>query len=254
MKITVITPSVRPELLPIVAKCLSRQTFPWFDWIVVMPDRLHKDVTVSSQCDLLAEPPKREGDFYRLCGALNKAFFYSDCELVVVIMDGNWFKPDMLERFWGHYKASPKRLVTAVGDQFTDIDSRGEPQNLFWTDPRKKGSGFVKVGAEEMEFAVCSIPKQAIIDCGGFDEIWDTCPAVGEKEMCLRMSILGYEMYLDETIEYKAIHHPRLSSNWDEMYFKVTAPLFTKHVKELGEGTRPLKVEDLMRYNKEVNT
>lgn len=250
--ITVITPSIRPELLPIVEKCLSRQTFTDFEWIVVTPERIHKDITVT--CKLIAEPPKREGDFYRLCGAFNKAFAESKGELVVVIMDGNYFKPDMLERFWGHYTASPKRLVTAVGDQFNTVDSRGEPQDLFWNDPRKKGNGFIKVGAEEMEFAVISVPKQAIIDCGGFDEEYDLGPAVGEKEMCLRMSILGYEMYLDETIEYKAIHHPRLSSDWDEMYFKVTAPLFTKHVKELGEGTRPLNVDYLMSYNKEVNT
>lgn len=250
--ITVITPSIRPELLSVVEKCLGRQTFTNFEWIVVAPERIHKDITVA--CKLIAEPEKRDGDFYRLCGAWNKSFANSKGDLVVIICDGMWFKPDLLERLWEHYKSSPKRLVTCVGDQFSDIDLRGEPQNMVWSDPRRRGTGFYRVQADQMELCICSIPKQALLDCGGFDEDYDKGPAVGEKEMCLRLLILGYQMYEDENLEYKAIQHPRLSSKWDEMYFKVTAPLFTKHVKELGEGVRPLNVNEIVKYNKEVIT
>ena len=244
--ITVLTPTVRPPLLPIVEKCLNRQTFKDFEWLVVAPERLHKDITVKG--NLIAEPELRPGDYWRLCGAMNKGFALAKGELIVIIMDGNSFNPDMLERFWGHYKTSPNRLITVVGDQYTNYDSKGNLENLMWVDPRRNGQGFRESKTDAMEFSVISIPKQAVIDCGGMDEIYDTCPAVGEKEMALRMSLLGYDMYIDETIEYKAIHHPRLKEDWDEKYFSITAPLFAKHVHELGEGTRGLNVNCLKEY------
>ena len=249
--ISVITPSCRPEMLDVIEKCLHRQTYTDFEWIVIVPwDKFIKvDRLVGHGiANILIEPPKREGDFYRLCGAWNKGFAMAKGELIVNIQDGIWFQPDLLERFWGHYTASPKALVTAVGNQYSDIDNRGEPINLVWVDPRDR-SKFAEVQSSEMEMCVCSIPKQALIDCGGIDEEYDRGPAVGEKELCLRLSMLGYKLFIDPLIEYKAIKHPRLTSDWDDLYWKVTAPMYQKHVHEIMNGTRPLNANCLMGYN-----
>lgn len=243
MKISIVTPSVRPEMIAVIDNCLRKQDFQGFEWVIVCPESKVGDMFGFS-ANILAEPPKREGDFYRLCGAWNKGFQEAKGELIVVIQDGIWFPPDMLSRLWTHYQNNPKGLVTVIGHHYDQIDEHGKPTNMMWQDPRARTDqgAFYEVAPSEMEMAVCSVPKQAVLDCGGIDEEYDKGPAVGEKEMCFRLDRLGYKFYIDQTIEYRAIHHPRLTSDWDEMYFKVTAPMFTEHMRQLSLGERPLKV------------
>lgn len=252
--ITVITPTVRPEGLEVVAKCLRRQDFRDFEWLIAAPEAMRADVeahTASQPHVFVPEPPKIEGDFWCLNKAWNKAFALAQGKLLVSIQDLIWFPPDLLSRFWHHYLNNPKALVTVVGHQYSDLDSLGKPVNLVWSDPRVNGSkgSFFEVQPSEMEMAVCSIPRQAVVDCGGLDEVYDTCPAMGEKEMCFRLLNLGYEFYQDQSIEYRAVKHGRLTEDWDDKYWNITAPLFKKHIHDLMEGTRPLKVHCLERYN-----
>ena len=256
--ITVITPTVRPEMLQVIIKCLGRQDFKDFEWIIITPENTKLDLSSCYQNGLsfisagdpgnmkwLIEPPKREGDFYRLSGALNKGFQESKGELVVVIMDGNWFPPDTLSKFWSHYQANPKGLIGSIGHQYDGLDETGKPTDMMWQDPRARTDlgTFYEVAPSEIEFSMCSIPKQALLDCGGIDEDYDKGPAVGEKEMCWRLDKLGYKFYLDQTIEYRAIHHPRLTNDWDDMYHKVTTPMFIEHMRQLSENRRLLKLD-----------
>jgi len=252
--LTVITPTVRPQGCEIVAKSLRKQDFRDFEWLIVAPEHLRADVegyTVSQPHIFVPEPPKREGDFWNLSKAWNKAYAFSKGQLIVNVQDMVWLPPDTLSRFWQHYKNNPKALVTAVGHHYSDIDSIGKPSNLVWQDPRARMDigTFYKVSPSEMEMCVCSIPKQAIIDCGGMDEEYDKGPGVGEKELSHRVEKLGYDLYIDQSIEYRGVKHGRLTEDWDEKYFSVTAPLFTKHIKDLLNGERPLNVGCLSGYN-----
>src|SRR5258708_4137061 len=102
-KISVVTPSVRKEMLGIVEKCLKRQTFRDFEWIIVGPPEI---------CDLSLEEatekdlensyfytePTRKGDYYNLNKAWNEGFRRAEGELIVSIQDGLWFPPDILEK------------------------------------------------------------------------------------------------------------------------------------------------------------
>lgn len=246
--ISVITPSVRPEGLEMVRKCLRRQDFTDFEWIVVSPFEYE-------QADLwLKDPEKRDGDFWNLCKAWNYAYSQAQGELIVNVQDLIWLPPDTLSRFWNHYRGNPKALVTAVGNQYASVDENGVPQTVVWQDPRMRTDfgTFYEVAPSEMEMAVCSIPKQAIYDCGGIDEEYDKGPGAQEKEMCYRIDKLGYKMFIDQTIEYKAVQHGRLTDDWDEKYFKVTTPLFTRHMMELADGSRTLNVDCLKKYNDSV--
>lgn len=249
MKISVISPSIRPELLEIVAKCLKKQTFQEFNWFIGSPQELFIEIDrlVGHEYDFtfIPEPPKNEGDFYCLCKCMNSLYRATKGELIIQITDGIWFAPDTLERLWSHYQVNPKGLVTTIGHQYDGIDENGKPSDMVWQDPRARldQGTFYEVAPSEMEMCIASLPKQAILDCGGIDEVYDTCPAVGEKEMCWRLDKLGYKFYIDQTIEYRAIHHPRLSSNWEEMYLNVTTPLFIKHMDQLQKGQRTLNVD-----------
>lgn len=253
MKISVVTTSVRPTGLPIIEKCLARQTFKDFEWIIVAPKRLHCEIAelLHINYTLLEDPPKNDGDFWTLCKAWNNGYANSQGKLIVNIQDWLWFPADTLERFWNHFENNPKALVSAVGNQYDSQDKYGKPINQMWEDPRITNEGFRSVNPDQMEMCMCSVPRQAILDCGGVDEIYDTCNGVQEKEMCFRLMALGYEFYMDEGIEYRAIHHGRLSENWDDVYWNITAPLFKKHATELIEGTRKLNVGCLEKYNKD---
>ena len=246
--ISVLTPTVRPQGLQMVARCLRRQDFTDFEWIVVAPKEM--DIEIEKYLVnyphplVLAEPEKREGDFYNLNKAWNTAYAKAKGDLIVNIVDLIWFPPDTLTRLWYHYQANPKGLVSAIGHQYAK-ETDGKPVNQVWTDPRINNSDktFFSVMPSEMEMCLCSIPKQAILDCGGLDEVYDKGAALGEKEMCWRLNLLGYNFFIDKGIEYRAMKHDRLkgSEEWDKAY-KITREIFRKHYKEMEEGTRALNV------------
>jgi hypothetical protein len=249
--ITVITPTVRPELLRVVGKCLSRQGID-HEWLVVAPERLREEMEselTNYPHRFIAEPEKLPDDYYALCKAWNKGFALAKGGLVVTVQDGIWFPPDMLERFYSHYRANPKACITVIGHHYEDYDENFKPTGLVWSDPRARADlgTFYEVSPTEMEMAVCSVPKQAAMDCGGIDEEYDKGAAVGEKEMCWRLDRLGYKFYIDQSIEYRAIHHPRLNEKWDEAY-KVSSALYSKHMGELVERKRVLNVDCLNKY------
>ena len=63
---------------------------------------------------------------------------------------------------------------------------------------------------------------------------------------------MNWDFYIDHGIEYKAIHHPRLTNDWDKVYLEKTTPLFTRHMMELTAGTRTLNVDSLSKYSQGV--
>lgn len=241
MNISVITPTVRPKGLSTVEKSLNKQTVP-FEWIVVSPDKYHKEIKVKPDL-LLSDPPKEEGDFWTLCKGWNKAYAHSKGELIINIQDHISFPKNTLERFWKRYVQNPRALVTAVGDHY-------KGGKKVWDDPRKRMDQgyFYRIDNPDMEMSMCSIPRRAIWECGGIDEEYDKGPGVQEKEMCLRLEVLGWEMWIDQTIEYKAEEHGRLTEDWDDKYWSVTAPMYKRHVQEMLNVERPLNVGNIEKY------
>lgn len=249
--ISVITPSCRPEMLPIVQKCLKRQDFDGeVEWIVTSPKKYHKEMTVTPSL-LLEDPPRRSSDVWSLCKAWNQAYAHAKGELIVNIQDGIWFPPDTLSKLWFDYQRFPRYLVSTVGHQYSLLDDLGKPDNIFWFDPRWKDmTGLEDVPPSEMEMTLCSIPKQALIECGGIDEIYDTCYGCQEKEMCWRLNRMNWDFYIDHGIEYRAIHHPRLTDDWDKIYKEKTTPIFVEHMRQMTAGERTLNVNNLSKYVK----
>lgn len=231
VKITIITPSVRPEMLPMVDKCIKRQTFKDYEWLVSSP----KDYGFGTW---VQEPDKREGDYYGLNKAWNAAFKQAKGELIVIICDGQWFQPDLLERLWNHYEDDPESVVGAIGHQYDQIEN-GKPEHMVWRDPRARTDmgSFYETPSTEIEWCVASFPKKAIFEVGGMDEKYDQGAALSEKEANLRMEKAGYKCYLDQTIEYRAIHHERLSKQWDDKY-KIATEMYLEDARNILDGKR----------------
>lgn len=239
VKISVITPSVRKDGLDIVKKSLDNQTFRDFEWIVVSPFEY-------KNCDLwIPDPPKNEGDMYNLNKAWNAAFKQAQGKLFVSFVDMTWAPPDALQQFWDHYEANPQGLIGGVGNQYEEVID-DKPEILIWKDPRMRmdQGSFYEINPIDLEFCLTSVPKQAILDCGGLDEEFDKVAALSEKDMCLRLDKLGYRFYLDQSIEYRALKHPRLTADWEERY-QAGVKMFQEKLHNLNNGIRSPKVSPL---------
>lgn len=216
-KVSVIIPSIRDTSLN--EKCLKQQIFTDFETIIVRP---------------IGKKP--EGLFYTLNRDMNRGIRQSKGELIISYQDGIKIQPDTLSRFWEHYKMKPQSIVGAVGDQYATLD----PPVKVWIDPRKnsKFGTFYECMENDVEYTLCSIPRKALFDVGGFDEDnYDRGAACAEKELNARMYKAGYKFYLDQSIEYMAIKHPRMTSDWDK-YYNVAVKMYSKHLEEIHKGTR----------------
>lgn len=233
MKISVVTVSVRPEMLDVVKKCLARQTLDSFEWIVGSPFDYKDAIWV-------ADPPMREGDYYRLNGAWNACIRKAKGQLFVSIVDGLWFPPDTLERLWDDYQKNKESCVTCIGHQYDQLIN-GKPEHLVWRDPRARldQGSYYEVGPREMELCIASIPTKGLYEVGGFDEEYDRGCAVSEKELCYRLDKLGYKFYIDQNIEYRAIQHPRIGGHekWDAGYERACV-LLDQHLPAIADGSR----------------
>lgn len=230
MKISVITPSVRPEGLDMVRSCLNRQTFKDWEWIVVSPFEYKEAIWVP-------EPPKPEGYNYNLNRAWNTSFKKARGELFVSIVDMMWFDPETLENLWYHYHFDKMQCIGGVGHHY-EYEWGGRPESLVWTDPRVRGQEqFYQISPIDFELCLASIPLQAIHAVGGMDEVFDQYAAMSEKELCARIEKLGYTFWIDQTLEYRAIHHPRLTKDWDDRYF-AGVPYFQQCLSDIQSGKR----------------
>lgn len=121
----------------------------------------------------------------------------------------------------------------------------GKPEHMVWRDPRARldQGSFYETSPVNMEWCVASFPTQAIYDIGGMDEEFDNYAALSEKEACFRMEQLGYRFYLDQSLEYRAIKHDRLSEEWDERY-NAGCEYYSECLKQIADGKR-LKLDYL---------
>ena len=109
MKISVLTPSIRPAGLEILQKSLKNQSFKDFEWI--------QDIGL--------------GDKHDLNQAWNRMLKRAKGELIVFYQDYIKIEPDGLQKFWDAYQANPKTMFTAPV---------GKSQNLNFT-----SSPFLKI-------------------------------------------------------------------------------------------------------------
>ena len=195
-KITVITPSVRPEGVELVEKALKRQTFKDFEWIVQGRD---------------GDVP--DGCVWTLNRDYNTAIRKAQGELIVSWQDWTYAKPDTLERFWTHYLLEPKTLVSAVGNKYTDDTWTVKT----WQDPRERDDQgtFYPCYFNDIEWNLCSVPKQALYATGGFDEELDRFYGMDGYSVLDRLNLVGgWDFKLDQAIKSYSLEHGR-PQDWE---------------------------------------
>ena len=210
-KITVITPSNRgSEALEIVARSLNRQTFTDFEWLVGSP----KDYKLLHEHIHVGDPSKEEGDYWVFNKLHNKLIKEAKGELIVSIQDWTSFQPDALEKFWFHFENDPKSIVSGVGNKFSDDSMLVQT----WKDPRQRDDNgtFYEVYFNDIEGNFCSVPREAILAVGGFDEYLDKFAGMDWYSVLARIHILGgYHFFIDQTNISKSMVHGRYEA-WEE--------------------------------------
>ena len=162
MKISVITPSIRPEGLEITRKCLAEQTFKDFEWLVEIGT----------------------GNEHDLNKAFNRCLRRAKGEIVVFLQDYIKIEPNALqlitETFNGTFTTYP------VG-KTNQLDFSGD---IKW-DWRKNSIGEIGWNYWEIDFGACSLEQIKAI--GGFDEELDKYWSCDNVNVGCRANIAGYK-------------------------------------------------------------
>lgn len=180
-RITVITPSIRPEGLAVVAETLKNQTFTDFEWI-----------------RKLSVP----GPVPDLCHAFNEALRESKGELIVFLQDYIKIGPDGLQRMWDKYCQYPKAAWTCPVGKTLDW----EGVEWEWRKHREQDDS---LHYYQWEIDWGSASREAIFAVGGFDEDFDSGFGWENVDLAARMAKLGTEFRVDPTNLAVAFDHDK---------------------------------------------
>jgi GT2 family glycosyltransferase len=174
MKISVITPTIRPIGLESTRNSLLKQTFRDFEWLT--------DINWTGGVDLNQ--------------SLNRLIRRAKGELIVFVQDYVEMPPDSLQRFWEVYQSKPAFYTVPV--------SKYDYENETW-DWRAKRNG--TIDWREWEIDCGSAPREALVKIGGFDEELDRYWGYDNPNVALRAHMKGYEFFCLPDIKCRAYDH-----------------------------------------------
>ena len=214
-KVSVITPTIRKEGLEIVRKALRKQTFRNFEWLI--GSSFDPGIPWAKWI-----PDKFTGGYWTLNRIYNSLFQHSSGEIIISYQDNIHILPDTIERLVEQVERT-QGIVSPVGDQFESVNKWGKPQIKVWSDPRRTSNygSFYECTFPDIEWNLCALPKQALIDVGGFDEELDFLGfGMDGYQVNERLNEVGHKFYLDQSIESFSIAHGREDyggqSEWDK--------------------------------------
>lgn len=170
MKISVLTPTIRPAGLEIVRKCLMEQAFQDFEWLVEVGHGRH---------DLNA--------------AYNRMLRRAKGELIVSVQDFIKCPPDYLGKWWAAYQKYQNTFMTAPVGKVDNLDYTGEI-HWDWRAFRMNDVDTVRECEWDCwEIDSAAAPLEALKAIGGFDEKIDGYWSSDNVNVGKRASLAGYE-------------------------------------------------------------
>lgn len=233
-KLSIVTPSIRPEGLDVVWDCLQRQTYGNWEWLIAVPEKHHTRLAmwarIKPHVKVFIEPVER-GDFYQLNKAWNQLFRHADGDAVVSITDWTWFDDHALERLAQRHAADFTAVIGAptshVAARFVDPAFGKESADadyyatapVTWVDYRllqpQHCGDLIRLEPSAVELNFTLIPRVSLLACGGMDESYDTVAGMSEKELAYRLQRSGLTLLLDKRIRARAIEHVKEWPDWD---------------------------------------
>lgn len=173
IKISCLTPSIRPAGLKITQECLAQQTFRDFEWLVEI-GKVH------------------EG--HDLNKAYNKMLKRAQGELIVSLQDFIKVKPDYLQKFWDAYQKHPDTFFTAPVGKVKTLDYEGEVA-WDWRAFRNNDTETIRdVRWDCWEIDSGAAPLKCLQAIGGFDEELDHHWSCDNLNVGCRADLAGYKV------------------------------------------------------------
>lgn len=184
MKISVLTPTIRPQGLDILYQSLKNQTLQEFEWLVEVsfPERGH---------DLNA--------------AYNKLLRRAQGELIVSVQDFHKLPPNFLQTCWNAYQENPDTLFTCPVGKTLDWENA----EWDWRIHKEANMDWMR-----WEIDCGFAPMKMFKDVGGFDEELDKFWTFDNVSVGFRADQLGYKFGFlpdNKVLAYdhdKTIEHP----------------------------------------------
>ena len=246
VKISILTPTVREKGLALVEKSLRGQSFRDFEWIVVTPRIsppqwwFDKVLPTDYRGIWLDLPKKKKGTVWSLNRDYNEAIKDARGDLVISWQDWTFAKADTLENFWQHYKDDPKVIVSAVGNKY-ESDSWDV---MIWKDPRMRDDlgSYYPVNFCDIEFNLCSVPKEAFYAIGGWDEGLDKWVGMDGYSVVDRLENLGgWDFKIDQSIKSYSLGHGRIGGEkWWEENNALHGPYERRRKNLVSQGKWPI--------------
>lgn len=204
MKITVITPSIRPNGLKIVRNSLQKQEFRDFEWLI------------GSKFD--PKIPEAQwvvddfrGGYWTLNRIYNKMIKEARGDIIVSWQDNIFASLDALSKF-DITVSAVKSPVTGVGDQYSLLNQWGKPEIKVWIDPRHttQYGSFYQINHDDIEWNFCACPKKLLYVIGGADEKLDFLGRGGDMfQVTDRLNDLNVPFWIDQSNESFTLKHGR---------------------------------------------
>jgi hypothetical protein len=171
MKISILTPSIRPEGLKVIQDCLKRQTLQDFEWLI--------EIGIP-------------GKGHDLNAAFNRMLRRAKGELIVFYEDYTKILDDGLERFWKAYQEYPDTFFTAP---LGKVDNWGSKPQWDWRSWKQKESqtDYTDCLPRCWEIDWGAAPKKSLFDVGGFDEELDKYWSGDNVSVAIRAEMKGYK-------------------------------------------------------------
>ena len=168
-KVSVLTPSIRPDGLACIQACLQEQTLQDFEWLVEIG------------------LPIRGPDLNR---AYNRLLARAHGELIVSYQDYIKIAPRGLQSLWEAYQKHPKAFITCP---MIKVKKDGSGVG----DWRLHRQPFELIKAAEWETDWGSAPAEALRSVGGWDEDYDQGWSWDNVIVAEKAARLGYEFRVD---------------------------------------------------------
>lgn len=179
VKISVVTPSIRPSGLDRVRNSLLQQSFTPFEWLT--------EINWTGRTDFNS--------------AMNRMIRRAKGELIVSIQDYIHIPEDGLQRFWDAYIKQPGFYTAPVGKIIKPLDAPrwdwrvDKPGDIHW---------------QEWEICYGAAPRQALVNIGGFDEVLDQAWGFDNVNTAYRAHLAGNKFYCLADNKSVAIDHDAL--------------------------------------------
>lgn len=177
-RLTVITPSIRPQYLDLTQRCLEEQTYQDFEWLTQVGLR-NRGFTLPSDFNMMLRRAK--GD------------------IIVILQDCITIPPDTLANIASldHTKRAYTYPIQKEGGTYD------------WRKYRHVALGKDEITGNMWEIDLASAPRSLFFDVGGFDEEFNKGWSWENVEVAWRAAAAGYKFYCSQATEGTAIDHDK---------------------------------------------